>query len=94
MTTKVTWVNLTAGDVARALMLYFHCYRHDAAGAGEIIREAREAHRTEALSLAMAYVVVGDMTDAKAAEMQQAAIDFRAAELHPEHFDDGNTDEH
>jgi len=90
MTAHVNWVNLNPGDVARALMLTVHCYRRNAAGAGEIIHEARDLNRTETLSLAMAYTIIesGGIDDEKADDMQRAALEFRAAELAPERLDD------
>jgi hypothetical protein len=88
--TSVNWVNLTPGDVARALTLTLHCRNQDAAGAGAIIHEARDLNRIEALSLAMAYTIVeSGIDDEKAHEMQRAAMEFRAAELEAERLDDG-----
>jgi hypothetical protein len=88
--TGIHWINLTPGDVARALMLTVHCWHRNAAGADAIIREARELNRTEILSLAMAYTIVESdgITDEKATEMQQAAMEFRATELEAERLDD------
>jgi hypothetical protein len=94
MTAHVHWVNLTPGDVARAYMLMVHCHRRDSAGAQEIIREARELHRIETLSLAMAYTVVeSGISDEQVNEMHQAALEFRAAELQAERLDDGPEDD-
>jgi hypothetical protein len=57
----VKWSNLEPGDVRRAYSLVSHCSTLDNGGATEVMREARDLNRREALTLAVCYVLIEDV---------------------------------